>query len=234
MNLQYKYKREMASDEAVNEQEVVAFLQGHPRFFIENPQLLEDIHVKHHLSGASSLIEKQVGVMREQNRYLKNQLQDLVKIARSNGELNSRVQSLALSLIGLTTLEQVCETLVTVLENDFAIDGVSIRLYKTGCYRGSRSVKFVDPESHELDIFGRVMGERRPLCGYVPPSQLDYLFATKASAIQSTVLLPLRGERSIGLLALGSKDGQRFTPDAATDFLEKIGELASRALHTHL
>jgi uncharacterized protein YigA (DUF484 family) len=49
----------------------------------------------------------------------------------------------------------------------------------------------------------------------------------------SIALIPLKtGDSSIalGLLVLASPDGQRFNSDMGTDFLERIGEVASAAL----
>jgi uncharacterized protein YigA (DUF484 family) len=46
-------------------------------------------------------------------------------------------------------------------------------------------------------------------------------------------LIPLKAADSstaLGLLVLASPDGQRFNSDMGTDFLERIGEVASAAL----
>ncbi|MCB2037286.1 MAG: DUF484 family protein, partial [Ottowia sp.] len=51
--------------------------------------------------------------------------------------------------------------------------------------------------------------------------------------VQSLALLPLRAapqEAAFGLLVLASPDSQRYQAGMATDFLERIGELAAAAL----
>ena len=54
-----------------------------------------------------------------------------------------------------------------------------------------------------------------------------------AAAVRSLTMIPLRDEASpiaFGLLVLASPDPTRYTADMGTDFLERIGELASAAL----
>ena len=56
---------------------------------------------------------------------------------------------------------------------------------------------------------------------------------TGAFFIGSLALIPLRAgatQPAFGLLVLASPDSQRYQAGMATDFLERIGELASAAL----
>jgi uncharacterized protein YigA (DUF484 family) len=53
------------------------------------------------------------------------------------------------------------------------------------------------------------------------------------SVVQSMAVIALRAgaaPQAFGALVLGSSDRERFQSDMATDFLQRIGELASAAL----
>jgi uncharacterized protein YigA (DUF484 family) len=53
------------------------------------------------------------------------------------------------------------------------------------------------------------------------------------STVMSVALIPLRngaGEAAFGLLVLGSPDPTRYSADMGTEFLMRIGEVASAAL----
>ena len=50
------------------------------------------------------------------------------------------------------------------------------------------------------------------------------------STVGSSALIPLGERASIGLLAIGSHDTERFLPTMSTDFLVRIGELVSEAM----
>ncbi|HPR46263.1 MAG TPA: DUF484 family protein, partial [Ottowia sp.] len=71
-----------------------------------------------------------------------------------------------------------------------------------------------------------------PYCGV--NSGFDVLhWLEEPERVQSLALLPLRAapqEAAFGLLVLASPDSQRYQAGMATDFLERIGELAAAAL----
>ena len=71
-----------------------------------------------------------------------------------------------------------------------------------------------------------------PYCGNNPGLEAAQWLVDPASAA-SLALIPLRvgaAPDAFGLLVLASADPQRFAADMGTDFLERIGELASAAL----
>jgi len=53
------------------------------------------------------------------------------------------------------------------------------------------------------------------------------LYAGRAEEVQSSALLPLPG---VGLIAVGSHDGNRFYPGMGTLFLRMMGEALAVAL----
>ncbi len=62
-------------------------------------------------------------------------------------------------------------------------------------------------------------------------SQRDFLFGPEAASIGSVALVPLgEGAASLGLLALGSAERERFHPGMSTEFLKRMGELITDAL----
>jgi uncharacterized protein YigA (DUF484 family) len=64
----------------------------------------------------------------------------------------------------------------------------------------------------------------------VRDSQRDYLFGKDTVAIGSVALTPLGVKGSLGLLAIGASDSERFHPAMSTEFLSRIGELVTFAL----
>ena len=67
-------------------------------------------------------------------------------------------------------------------------------------------------------------------CGQLRDSQREFLFGADAPEVGSVALVPLGSKGSLGLLACGSHDLQRFNPTMSTDFLAHIGELIAAAL----
>ena len=101
------------------ERDIVRFLRDHPDFFERHQDLLADMLLPHETGGAVSLLERQVSVLREQRDDYKKKLQQLIKTAQKNEQLNNHVNALILALLDATSLEEVLEVVRTRLANDF-------------------------------------------------------------------------------------------------------------------
>jgi uncharacterized protein len=64
----------------------------------------------------------------------------------------------------------------------------------------------------------------------VRDTQRDFLFGPESPSIGSVALVPLGDNGSLGLLALGSAERERFHPGMSTEFLKRMGELITDAL----
>ena len=62
---------------------------------------------------------------------------------------------------------------------------------------------------------------------------LNCLFADKAPSIKSCALVALDAPHRIGLIALGSSEQDRFTPQMGTLILSRLGEQFTATLQRH-
>ncbi|MDX1250899.1 MAG: DUF484 family protein [Gammaproteobacteria bacterium] len=243
-----QHKHEQADVPAATDASVAHYLRAHPDFFSAHPEVLTDMVVPHPSGAAISLIERQVAALREQNRKLKRQLQELVQIARDNDRLGERMQRLTLALMECTSLEEVFIALHDGLRNDFHADAVVLRLMvKPGQPIGPGQIEalpdalFTDPDDPAWGAFRGVLKGAKPLCGVLNAVQLHHLFGDEAATISSAVLIPLTTPAtsaslmpSIGLLAIGSHDAERFHAGMGTHFLDQMSELISCAIRPYL
>src|SRR5688572_15882591 len=96
---------ESASLEAAD---IAAYLKEHPDFFEQYPQILALMRVAHAGTGGTvSLIERQVSVLRDQNRSLERKLVELVQIARANEQLSRQLHDFASELLGTKSMSDV-------------------------------------------------------------------------------------------------------------------------------
>ena len=81
-----------------------------------------------------------------------------------------------------------------------------------------------------MRTFEALLATGKPRCGQVRDSQRDFLFGPEAASIGSVALVPIGDAGSIGLLALGSAERERFHPGMSTEFLKRMSELITDAL----
>jgi len=225
---------ELLPDDATLETAVAEYLKRHPDFFEGHLSLLAGLHVPHPSGGAVSLVERQVRTLREQLDNYKKQLSELVQVARQNDTLNSRLHRLTLELIGAGGLEEVLMILQDGLHEQFDADAVELRLLSADeMSAATEQGRIAGGEAAAVSHFRRFFDAQRPLCGRLKRGQLDYLFGSQADEILSTALIPLRGDGLLGMLAIGSRDQERFRPGMGTEFLVRLGEVVSRTLERH-
>jgi len=216
------------ADAMMDESILADYLSSHPDFFQRHASLLETLQVPHG-TGTASLIERQVAVLREKSRDLEEQLNGLIRTARGNEQIVTRLQRFTLELMRADGLDDVIATCHEILRDDFNADYVTLRIIG-----GDDTMHFVSPENETLQYFDKLFDSKRPICGRLKEEQQSFLFKKNADKIQSVALVPLFGVERIGILALGSQNETRFHPGMGTVFISHLGELISTSLAHHL
>jgi uncharacterized protein YigA (DUF484 family) len=214
---------------------VAEFLEAFPEFFERNPQLLQRIRLPDARGSGTtvSLLEKQVDVLRERNRQLERKLAEFIGVARGNDELADKIHRLTTRLVHARGLVRVIDAVEASLREDFDVQRAVLVLFRDDAALAARQSPFVrlaQRKDAEMRGFESLFTNDRPRCGQVRDSQRDYLFGEGAVDVGSVALVPLGPGGSLGLLACGALDSQRFNPTVSTDFLARIGELIAAAL----
>ena len=236
-------EQELSWDEAV-----ARYLAQNPDYFLNHPEALAELTLRHHASGeVTSLIERQVQVLRVKNEQLTRQLHELLSHARENDALSERQHQFALAMLDSGALDDTLSTARDILRQQFKLDAVVILL------KGDKEVlrgrpECAEPGDRRLDgivqkftasgqdsaIPARSQAGK-PLCGIKHDSDtLSYLFGSQAQDIRSTALVLLASKDTTGVLCLGSSDPQRFHPQMGTLYLSKFGELLMSAISRYL
>ena len=209
---------------------VSGYLREHPDFFQEHPDLLGDLSIPHPSGGAVSLVERQVGLLREENQRLRTSLDELVEVARANEALSRRMHELTLALMEAVTPEAVFAALGNNLSRDFNADRVAVRLFAEPAQTGEGRVEFAGPHARERDLFSEVFEQRRPVCVRLRPEQKDYLFGEECPRDGSAVIVPLLGQDWTGVLVVASDDPRRYHPGMGVDLLAHLGDIVGLLL----
>jgi len=215
-------------------EQVASFLSNHPDFFDDHPELMAELRLSHSTGNAVSLIEKQVQVLREQNRDLKNKLLELVDVAQDNDRLNERMHQMTLDLLKAGSLLEMLDTLKNHLRNEFNADAIALHLPgldETQQLAAGANNLVIDETLKER--FPSAYADGKPQCGRLKQEQLDIIFKDQAATIESTAIVPLGDCAGNGLLAIGSREVNRFNPCMGTLFLSHLGELLSCLLENH-
>jgi len=205
------------------EEQIAEYIIAHPDFFTRHADALAAIDIPHPTGDAISLIERQVRTLREQSLNYRRQLEELVTVARENDALAKRLHRLTLALIETCSFDEVLNTLQDELREQFKADSVEMKLFAS---------EQLEAHAHEPGpaLFSDFLKRARPNCGQLDKAQLEYLFGPQAGETGSAALIPLTAPPLAGVLAIGSRDPQRFHEGKSVDFLQRLAEVVSATL----
>lgn len=208
--------------------EVAAWLRRHPQFLQQYPDLAMSLVVPRQDGPAASLVGYQLEILREKNRDLSRRLHELASNAQVNEQLTLRTHQLNLALMRQANAADTLRAMAAALAEDFAGDQVSIVLFKPVAGLDQAAwLQVIAAEDPRLAVFADALASGEPVCGRLLPARNDVLYGDQAGQVQSSVLLPLPG---IGLLAVGSTDGNRFYPGMGTVFVHMMAQSLLTAL----
>ena len=210
--------------------DVENYLHNHPEFFVDHPELLVQLEVPHPAGGAVSLIERQVALIRQENKQHRERIRELVEIARSNENIVEKLHRLSVDLIGVNSLDGYIDKLKQQLCDNFSANHIRIVLYSERFGNQLEKSEFVSRADKELSNFDNILTNRQAICGRFNEQQLQFLFADAAADVESMALIPLLDDEPIGFLAIGNANVDHFKAGMSTSLLSSLGDISSAVL----
>ncbi len=224
--------RGVAAVETAEEETIAAYLQHNPDFFERHHAVLARLRLPHARGGSTiSLVERQIEVLREKHAAVEAKLAEFVRVARANDALADKLHGFTRKLLRAGSTEAVIATMESSLRMDFdAFHCVLVLIGPHPEITPQRFVRIVRADDANLKSFETLFANGKPRCGQARDSQREFLFGADANDIGSVALVPLGEKGSIGLLALGSTDRDRFHPGMSTEFLARMADLITDRL----
>jgi uncharacterized protein YigA (DUF484 family) len=218
-----------------DEERIERYLSLNPDFFERHQPLLARMRLPHMRTGSTvSLVERQVEVLREQKTEADRRLAEFIAVARANDTLAERIHRFTRRMLRAPNPVAAISTLEASLREDF--DAFHSVLVLTAPIASLAHVE-VEPflrklaaDDTNIRTFEALLATGKPRCGQVRDTQRDFLFGPESASIGSVALVPLGENGTLGLLALGSAERERFHPGMSTEFLKRMGELITDAL----
>jgi len=173
--------------------------------------------------STTSLLERQVDVLRTRLEQQKSNHSELFKVARENEQISDNFSEIVYQMIGFVSLSEFASQFPSALKSIFDIDEVS--------FKTAQSVERKPEDKQSYADALRRLNNNNSACDNRWPSGIMNLFFS--SDIQSAALIPMvnhETEAPLGILALGSRDNNRYTNDLGTVHLDKLGRMSGICL----
>ena len=193
---------------------VAQWLLSTPGFFDRHPDLLAQIELAHSHSGkAISLQEKQMALLRNQNRDLNQRLSEMLRF----GTENDRTQAL---------MVQWLEGLLAAKDRNATIESITTglnKLFDIG------KVEILAPEQVSDELKAQLV--EAPICGSVDLAK-NLVNSDLLLDDGSMVLISLTYQStSLGVLLMASQDKEKFSPQMGLSYIHQLAQLAAATLY---
>ncbi len=216
------------SIQGITEHDIAEFLANTPGFFERHAELLAAIQLRSpHGARAVSLQERQMEMMRDKARALEGKIIEMLRHGQENVAIADRLHRWTRALMLTRDTAQLPEVLLEQLRHEFLIPQAGLRLWDVA----EEFEALPEAGSVGADAISFARSLSLPYCGANAGFEA-VRWLEDPGGVASMAMVPLRRGNgdTFGLLVLASPDPTRYTADMGTEFLMRIGEIASAAL----
>jgi uncharacterized protein YigA (DUF484 family) len=221
--------------QGITETDIANYLAQTPGFFERHAGLLATVQLQHpHGARAVSLQERQAEMLRDKIKGLEMRIVDMIRNGQDNVTIADRLHRWTLAVMRAAGTPSVLpDVLLAELRHQFMIPQASLRLW--GVAPEHETAEFAASVSADVKAFASSLTQ--PYCGVNSGFEAARWLGLSESGGTATslALIPLSQAganegKPFGLLVLGSPDPTRYTAEMGTDFLTRVGEIASAGL----
>jgi len=198
--------------------EVELFLLDNLDFFESRESLVGEMKFRHSSSSASSLLERQINKLRDEQSNLMDLLSSFVNTAQLNEDLFKKSKELTLSILGASSRNQIKDIVQKSFTENFGVNNCKLDFYSNS-----------DIDEIE-DKTGMSFHKGSVHCGSFSKEKMEFLF--KDENVESVALAVLINSKEIGILMLGSYERTRYLGDEDTTFIEYIRDILEKKLES--
>jgi uncharacterized protein YigA (DUF484 family) len=215
--------------QGITEDDIASYLANTPGFFERHAELLASIQLTSpHGTRAVSLQERQMEMLRERIKGLERKIMEMIRYGQDNMAIADRLHRWTRAVMLTHDPERLAPVLLHDLQHQFMIPQAAVRVWNVA--PDHAALPCAAEVSDDVKIFATSLVA--PYCGTNSGFEAAGWFENP-EGVMSLALIPLRPDRqhqAFGLLALGSPDPARYTPDMGVEFLSQVGDIAGAAL----
>ena len=194
--------------------DVELFLLDNLDFFESRESLLSEMKFKDSTSSASSLLERQIYKLRDEQKDLMGLLTSFIETAQLNEDLFNKSKELTLSILDASDKDEVIGAVQNDFTKSFNINNCQLNFYSNS------EIDNIEKETGMSFHKGAIH------CGSFSSEKMEFLFGD--SKVESAAIAVLINKTEIGLLKLGSYERTRYLGDEDTTFIEYIRDILEK------
>lgn len=221
---------DVISVQALDASAVSRYLEDNPTFFLEHQQLLAELSLTHESGSATSLLERQVSLLRERNVEIRKRLNDMLEQGQVNDVLFNKTRGLILDLLETENISDLTQNLVNYCQKEFQVDAIQFTLVSSDKSHQSSACQVLSQADID-SVLPTLLTLKKSWSGVFRDDELNMLFANQSQAVTSAIIMPVcHHDKTLGFITLGSQDVNYFQSGMDTVFLSFIADVFAKLL----
>lgn len=199
------------------------YLLSHPDFLNDHPEILTNLNLTHPTGkNVSSLIERQVDRLREQNRFQQCQIDFLHQAIESEQHITISTLSTTNEIINADSIKELYDQVFRCCKDHHLVSDLNLFLFTDTAISFRQRHIYIDNEDCRLKrMFAELFNRNKSLCDSLQEEYIHMLFG-KQNEIESTLLIPFSNSSHSLLLAIGSRQRNAYKQGFELKLLEYL------------
>ena len=205
-------------DNSSPEELVKNFLKKNKNFFLKHPDLLKELQFPTKNRESDKVIDLQVyryKKINQENIDLQNQMTQILLAGKSHMQSQKRILKSSTKILNCKSLKKVFE----VILSDFKI---LLGCEYVNCFTTNNNVGINEVQKIDTRVAKSYFRDKAITNLNQNPKGVLLFFPNKSPQIKSYILLKINFQEDIFIVAMGSKDINKFNPDQQVDLIEYL------------
>ena len=214
-------------DNSSPEELVKNFLKKNKNFFLKHPDLLKELQFPTKNEESDKVIDLQVyryKKINQENIDLQNQMTQILLAGKSHMQSQKRILKSSTKILNCKSLKKVFE----VILSDFKI---LLGCEYINCFSTNNNVGINEVQKIDTRIAKSYFRDKAITNLNQNPKGVLLFFPNKSPQIKSYILLKINFQEDIFIVAMGSKDINKFNPNQQVDLIEYLIKIIEIKIH---
>ena len=214
-------------DNSSPEELVKNFLKKNKNFFLKHPDLLKELQFPTKNRESDKVIDLQVyryKKINQENIDLQNQMTQILLAGKSHMQSQKRILKSSIKILNCKSLKKVFD----VILSDFKI---LLGCEYINCFSTNNNVGINEVQKIDTRVAKSYFRDKAITNLNQNPKGVLLFFPNKSPKIKSYILLKINFQENIFIVAMGSKDINKFNPDQQVDLIEYLIKIIEIKIH---
>ena len=205
-------------DNSSSEELVKNFLKKNKNFFLKYSELLKELQFPLKDEGSDKVIDLQVyryKKINQENIDLQNQMTQILLAGKSHVQSQKRILKSSIKILNSKSLTKVFSVILSDFKSLLGCDYIN-------CFSTNNNINLNEVQKLDTRVAKSYFRDKAITNLNQNPKGILLFFPNKSAQIKSYILLKINYQEDMFVVAMGSKDINKFHPDQQVDLIEYL------------